>query len=106
MSSRLRRFEILLPLQFNDGTDVPDDLLAQAVLEIIDHFGAVSYESQGIEGHWRYQDTIYRDNLSKIVIDVPDSDANRDFMISIKESWKERFRQIDIWLVSYIVDVD
>ena len=40
MSSRLRRFEVLLPLQFNDGRDVPGEWLAEAVLEIVDQFSA------------------------------------------------------------------
>ena len=44
MSSKLRRFEILLPLQFNDGREVPSEWLADAVLEIIENFGAASYE--------------------------------------------------------------
>ncbi len=29
MSSKLRRFEVLLPLQFNDGRDVPADVCQQ-----------------------------------------------------------------------------
>jgi len=53
MSNKWRRFEVLLPLQFNDGSDLPGQLLAEAVLEIVDHFGAVSYETQRVEGHWR-----------------------------------------------------
>jgi hypothetical protein len=48
MSSKWRRFEILLPLQFNDGRDVPAEWLAEAVLEIVDHFGAASYETQNV----------------------------------------------------------
>jgi hypothetical protein len=51
MSSKWRRFEVLLPLEFNDGSDVPADWLAEAVLEIVDHFGAASYETQKVEGH-------------------------------------------------------
>jgi hypothetical protein len=47
MSSRWRRFEVLLPLQFNDGRDVPAEWLAEAVFEIVDHFGAASYEEWG-----------------------------------------------------------
>ncbi len=43
MSSELRRFEILLPLQFNDGREVSPEMLAEAVLEIVDWFGAASY---------------------------------------------------------------
>ena len=46
MNSKLRRFEILLPLQFNDGREVPPEWLAEAVLEIVENFGAASYETQ------------------------------------------------------------
>jgi hypothetical protein len=53
MSSKSRRFEVLLPLRFNDGRDVDPALIAEAVLEIVDHFGAASYETQKVEGHWR-----------------------------------------------------
>jgi len=40
MPSSWRRFEVLLPLQFNDGRDVPPEWLADALLEIVDQFGA------------------------------------------------------------------
>jgi len=63
MSSRWRRYEVLLPLQFNDGRDVPTDWLADAVLEIVKQFGAASYETQRVEGHWRRAGITYRDNL-------------------------------------------
>ena len=53
MSSKWRRFEVLLPLQFNDRRDVSGEFLAEAVLVIVDHFGAASYETQKVEGHWR-----------------------------------------------------
>jgi len=51
MSSKWRRYEVLLPLQFNDGRPVSGDWLAEDVLEIVDFFGAVSYETQKVEGH-------------------------------------------------------
>jgi hypothetical protein len=63
MSSRWRRFEVLLPLQFNDGREVPSEWLAEAVLEVVAHFGAASYETQKVEGHWRASGILYRDNL-------------------------------------------
>jgi hypothetical protein len=49
MSSRWRRFEVLLPLQFNDGRDIPAEWLAEAVLKVLEQFGAASYETQ----RWR-----------------------------------------------------
>ena len=71
MSNRWRRFEVLLPVRFNDGRDVPPDWLAEAVLEIVDRFGAASYETQKVEGHWRYGGVLYRDDIVRVVVDVP-----------------------------------
>ncbi len=106
MSNKLRRFEILLPLQFNDGREIPGDWLAEAVLEIVENFGAASYEKQKVEGHWRHRDIIYRDNLVKIVIDAPDEEANRQWMRDYKARWKEKLEQLELWLVSYTIDID
>jgi hypothetical protein len=106
MNNKLRRFEILLPLQFNDGSEIPSDLLAEAVLEVVDKFGAASYETQKVEGHWRFQGVLYRDNLTKIVIDIVDSAENHDWMREFKKRWKEKLDQLELWLVSYVIDVD
>ena len=46
MSKSLRRYEILLPLRFNDGRAVPDDIVAETLLEVEQRFGAVSAETQ------------------------------------------------------------
>ena len=106
MSNKLRRFEILLPLQFNDGKEIPPNWLAEAVLEIVEQFDAASYETQKVEGHWRYQGVLYRDNLVKIVIDVPDLEENREWMRAFKARWKEKLEQLDLWLVSYVIEID
>ena len=106
MSNKLRRFEILLPLQFNDGRDIPPEWLAEAVLEIVEKFDAASYETQKVEGHWRHQGVLYRDNLVKIVIDAADKETNREWMREYKARWKQKLEQLDLWLVSYTIDVD
>lgn len=106
MSSRWRRFEVLLPLQFNDGRDVPAGWLADAVFEIVERFGAASYETQQIEGHWRSGATVYRDNLVRLVIDVPDNVKNRKWMKGFKQRWKVKLDQLELWMVSYPVTVE
>ena len=106
MSNKLRRFEILLPLQFNDGREIPSDWLAEAVLEIVEKSDAASYETQKVEGHWRHQGILYRDNLVKIVIDATDEEANREWMREYKARWKEKLEQLELWLVSYTIDVE
>jgi len=97
---------VLLPLQFNDGRDVASDWLAESVFEMVHHFGAASYETQKVEGHWRHGSVIYRDNLVKVVVDVPDSAENRQWMRQYKERWKTRLEQLELWLVSYPIDID
>jgi hypothetical protein len=57
MGNKWRRFEVMLPFQFNDGRDVPPEWLAEAVLDVADHFGAASYKTQKVEGHWRHGHT-------------------------------------------------
>jgi len=106
MNNKLRRFEILLPLQFNDGREVPPEWLAEAVLEIVENFGAASYETQKVEGHWRHQGILYRDNLVKIVIDAADEETSREWMRNYKARWKQKLEQLELWLVSYTIDVD
>ena len=106
MSSKWRRFEVLLPLQFNNGSDVPAELLAEAVLEIVDHFGAASYETQKVEGHWRHGGVLIRDNLVKLVVDAPDVVTNRRWMKEYKERWRSRLDQVELWMVSYAVEVE
>jgi hypothetical protein len=97
---------VLLPLRFNDGREVPPDWFAEAVLEVVDRFGAVSYETQKIEGHWRHGGVTYRDDLVRLVIDVPDAEESRTWMREFKSRWKAKLEQIDLWLVSYLIDVD
>ncbi len=106
MSSNWRRFEVLLPSQFNDGRDVPPEWLAEAVLEVVNRFGAASYETQKVEGHWRHGGVVYRDNLVRIVVDVPDSDDNRKWIKDFKTRWKARLEQLELWVVSYRIDVE
>ena len=106
MSSRWRRFEVLLPLQFNDGTDVPAELPAEAVLQIVDYLGAASYETQKVEGHWTHAGVLVRDNLVKLVVDAPDLADNRRWMKQYKEHWRSRLDQIELWMISYAVDVE
>ena len=78
------RFEILLPLTFNDGRPVPREFLADAAAEIQSRFGGVSWESQAIEGIWRTGGIEYRDQLNRIFVDAEDSEENRQFFIDLR----------------------
>jgi hypothetical protein len=106
MSSRWRRFEVLLPLQTNDGHEVPSDVLSEAVIEVIEFFGAASFETQKIEGHWRSGGVLYRDDLVRLIVDVPDTSAHRQWMKQFKSRWKERLEQLELWVISYRIEIE
>lgn len=97
---------MLLPLRFNDGRDVPPEWLAEAVLEVVARFGAASYEPQNVEGHWRHAGVTYRDDLVRVIVDVPDSDENRAWVRDFKNRWKSRLHQLDLWVVSYQIEIE
>ena len=104
MSRALRRFEVLLPLRFNDGQPVPDDLIADTLIELEERFGAVSSETQTIRGLWRYEGRSYRDDLVRVFVDVPDEPESRQFFVEFKDRLKARFQQLDIWLTTSLIE--
>lgn len=106
MHSKWRRYEILLPLQFNDGENIPDEWLGEANSEFADHFGAASFETQIIKGQWTNAGSVYSDQLCRFVIDVQDSAENQRWMKGYRDRWKSRLKQLELWLVSFQIRVE
>ncbi len=106
MSSKWRRYEVLLPLSFNDGRAVPPEWLSDALLEVVGQFDAASFETQKVEGHWRLAGVLYRDDLVRIVVDVPDLVKHRKWMKAFKARWKQKFDQLELWLISYRIEIE
>lgn len=105
MSKSLRRFEILLPLRFNDGQSIPDDVIAGVLLQLENRFGAVSAETQTIRGLWQHEGQSYRDELVRLFVDAPDVPEIRQFFVDFKETLKVAFKQLDIWMTTYPIEV-
>ena len=101
----MRRYEILLPLRFNDGVTVPDDLVGVVLIALRDRFAAVSFETQTIRGKWQHEGRVYRDDLARIFVDVPETPDDRAWFIAFKERLKREFQQLDIWIVTYPIEV-
>ncbi|MEX0774645.1 MAG: hypothetical protein WD042_02900 [Phycisphaeraceae bacterium] len=104
-SRAFRRHSILLPRRFNDGSAVPYEIIGDTLIELRQRFGAVSSETQTIQGSWTHEETIYLDELIRVWVDVDDTDANRAFFADFKDRLKARFQQLDIWMTTYLVEV-
>lgn len=84
---------------------MPAELFADTLLEIEGAFGAVSSQTQAIQGRWRHQGQLFRDESIRVYVDVADTSENRQFFVDFKETLKERFQQIDIWMTTYPIEV-
>jgi len=99
------RFEILLPLFHNDGRPVdPGDFVA-ADDELQQCFKATSTETVIVHGRWVYQSLTYSDQLIRVRVDVDDTPENWEMIRQVKESFKARFAQIDIWITAHHIEV-
>jgi|ERR1043166_3222560 hypothetical protein len=102
--SNWRRYEILLPLKFNDGQRVPWTLIGDTLVELRKQFGAASWETQIIHGIWQHQEAEFHDQLVRVFVDVEDRPANRLYFSDLKKKLKSSFRQIDIWMTTYPIE--
>lgn len=99
------RFEILLPLFYNDGRPIEPEKFLATDDELVTTFGTTSTDQVTVRGHWKYQSAVYSDQLVRVRVDVEDLAANRDAMQAFKETLKLRFDQLDIWITAHRIDV-
>ncbi|HMN30327.1 MAG TPA: hypothetical protein PKE45_19395 [Caldilineaceae bacterium] len=103
-----RRYEILLPARYNDGRVVMDDCMecfAATKEEVLDRFGAFSYNPHSLMGVWTQDGQRYHDELFKLTIDVDDTPASVGFIKQLKAELLMRFDQLEIYVVAYPIAV-
>jgi hypothetical protein len=102
LTKRLRRYEILLPLSYNDGAEIEAEKFDATISALRDQFGGVTLDPGPKRGSWLDAGTVYEDVLLRITVDVQeDGDAfqrSLDYFVAYKESLKERFQQIEVWI--------
>jgi len=60
------RFELLLPLYYNDGRSIEQEKFLQTDEELVAQFGATSTDAVLVSGRWMYQSTLYEDKLIRV----------------------------------------
>jgi hypothetical protein len=99
------RFEILLPLFYNDGRPVEREKFVETDDEVVQRFGAASTDTVVVRGRWLYQSTLYQDQLIRVRLDVEDTPERWQSVRNLKETLKVRFDQVDIWITAHRVDI-
>jgi hypothetical protein len=42
----------------------------------------------------------------RLIVDAPDSAKNRRWMKGFKDRWRERLEQLELWMVSYRIEIE
>ncbi len=100
-----RRYEILLPTRYNDGSPVPPEKIDEVLQDLAARFGGVTFRPEHLLGVWLYENRRFEEHSVCFVTDVEDTDENAQFFSAYKQTLKERFRQLDIWIVSYEIHI-
>ena len=95
------RYEILLPLKYNDGTSVEPEKFQETRRELVARFGALTMDAPPVAGLWVSGGREYQDELIRFVVDTEATPDTDEFFRTLKERLKERFRQIEIWITAY-----
>ena len=100
-----RRYEIVLPTRYNDGSPVEDEKLDLVIQELSEEFGGLSFYPEHLRGVWIHEGQTFAEANVRIAVDAEDTSKTADFFTRYKELLKERFHQIDLWIVSYQIRV-
>ncbi len=99
------RYEIILPTRYNDSTAVEPEKFDEVLQEISERFGGVTFFPETLRGVWLHQGQRFDESNVRLIVDVEDTSENAGFFVSYKRTLKDRFRQIDLWIISYQIRI-
>src|SRR6266404_6723406 len=94
----MRKYEIYLPLKYNDGKEIEAEKIKQIREDLISVFGAITVSSRSspYQGTWKYGGVEYIDDIIKVEIVTSGDKMTKKFLKDFKERLKESLRQVDI----------
>lgn len=96
------RFDIYLPLKYNDGTDIEPEKFQETRRELVDKFGGLTWIGNigrpAILGFWREEEKIFQDENDLFVIYTEREEVYKEYFRQYKEVLKQRFKQREIFI--------
>lgn len=94
-----------MPLRDNDGKPIPAIEFKKTRDDLVAEFGAVSHETGKIRGMWTFGEKRYEDESVRFFVDCEDTKGTRKFFNDFKDTLKQRFLQIDIWITKHTIEI-
>lgn len=103
----MRKYEIYLPLKYNDGKAIESEKITAVWDELADVFGGVTVSSLSApyQGRWKYGGVEYLDDIIKVEVVSANDRAAKTFFKESKERLKQSLRQIDILITTHGIQV-
>ena len=103
----MRKYEIYLPLKYNDGKNIEAEKIRSIKEELVDAFGAITVSSLSspYQGTWKYGGVEFIDDIIKIEVVATNDRATKKFFKEFKERLKESLQQIDILITTHGIQV-
>lgn len=99
MLAHVKKYDIYLPLQYNNGEWIEDAKFEQTRSELFERFGGLTYIMREfpLRGIWGQDSQVYQDFIViYTVIDFSSSEETTHFFVEYKEILKFRFEQEEI----------
>lgn len=99
MLIHVKKYDIYLPLQYNDGEWIEDEKFEQTRSELFGRFGGLTYTMREfpLRGIWGQENQVYQDFIIiYTIIDFSSSEDTTQFFAEYKEILKSRFEQEEV----------
>ncbi len=98
----MKKYEIYLPLKYNDGREIEAEKIKQIREELIAVFSAITVSSQSApyQGTWKYGGVDFIDDIIKIEIFAVGDRKTERFFKRFKQRLKRLLKQIDILITA------
>jgi len=98
----MRKYEIYLPLRYNDGSNIEGRKISRIREELVDVFGARTVSSQAApyQGAWNYRGIDFIEDIIKIEIIARADRKTQKFFKRFKQRLKRLLKQIDVLIVA------
>jgi uncharacterized protein YnzC (UPF0291/DUF896 family) len=94
----MKKYEIYLPLKYNDGQEIEPEKLKQIREQLVAVFGAITVSSLSapFQGTWRYGGVEFVDDIIRFEIITEEDLRSNLFFKKFKQQLKRTLRQFDI----------
>ena len=102
VTRRMKKYEIYLPLKYNDGSKIEAQKITRIREELVDVFGARTVSSQAApyQGAWNYRGIDFIEDIIKIEIIARADHKTQKFFRQFKQRLKRLLKQIDVLIIA------